>query len=318
MGSLPAALAGLASAFTWGTASLLFGRLLRSADAGRRPTAAAANLFKNVLALALFALLWPFVGESIPRASALGWLAWSGTMGFAVGDTLYFAALPRCGVQAAAVIGQLNVPLAALLAWLFLGEELGAFALASMALVLVGVTLVVLDPARARRTPLSVDPRVRRTGLVFAFANAACQAIAIVSGRGGFADVPLLGGTITRLVGGTLGALAIAAALDLVRAARSRPGGRAVGEVRSLVRPLHARALWRPLLPASLFGSVLGLLPFHYAMRELPGGISAVLFATTPLVTLPLGLCFDERHGWRGWLGTALGFAGVAGVLRSL
>ena len=320
MGSLPAALAGLASAFTWGTASLLFGRLLRSPSLPERPTAPAANLFKNALALAVFALAWPLLGAGWPGEAATAWLVWSGFLGFAVGDSLYFAALPRSGVQAAAMIGQLNVPLAALLAWLLLGERLGAVALGSMALVLVGVTLVVAEPARTRAgaAVLPHDPRVRRAGLVFAFLNAACQATSIVVGRRGFGDVPLLGGTIARLLGGTLGALALALAFDLLRPRRTRASRVSFDEVRSLVRPLHARASWRPLFPAALFGSVLGLLPFHYAMRELPGGISAVLFATTPLFTLPLGLFFDERQGWRGWLGTGIGFVGVAGVLSAL
>jgi len=89
-------------------------------------------------------------------------------------------------------------------------------------------------------------------------------------------------------------------------------------ECSELVRPMREHDTRRSLAFAALFGSVLGLPLFHFALRGLPSGIAAVLFATTPLFTLPLGFLFGERHGARAWIGTLIGFGGVAGLVLSL
>ena len=43
-------------------------------------------------------------------------------LGFALSDTCFFAALSGCGVQAAAMVYTLTVPLAALLSFVFLAD----------------------------------------------------------------------------------------------------------------------------------------------------------------------------------------------------
>jgi drug/metabolite transporter (DMT)-like permease len=62
----------------------------------------------------------------------------------------------------------------------------------------------------------------------------------------------------------------------------------------------------------------MGLPLFHLGLRGLPSGVAAVLFATTPLFTLPLGAALGERHGARAVAGALLGFAGVAGVVAAV
>lgn len=315
MSPVLAPLAALFSALTWGVGSHLFGRLLRGASVELRPTAAAANLFKNLLAALVFCVVWAATGGALPEPAAAGWIGWSGFIGFAIGDTLYFAAIARCGVQVAAMVTQLNVPFAALLSWLFLGEALPPVALVSMLVVLVGVSLVVLD--RAPGTAAVRDPNARRSGALLALLCAITQATAVVSGHSGMDGVAIVPGSVVRMLGAVLGAFVVALCMGAasgLAGARSSPAR----EVRDLVRPLHTRAMWKPLAAAALFGSVLGLLPYHLALRDLPGGIAAVLFATTPLFTLPLGLLFGERHGLRAVLGTSIGFAGVIGIVSSL
>jgi drug/metabolite transporter (DMT)-like permease len=90
------------------------------------------------------------------------------------------------------------------------------------------------------------------------------------------------------------------------------------GECAAITRPMREREMRRPLATAALFGSVLGLPLFHFALRGLPSGVASMLFATTPLFTLPLGIFFGERHGPRAWIGTLIGFGGVAGLVHSL
>lgn len=312
--------AGLAvfSAFTWAFGSLLFGRALKDVPAGGQPpSAAGANLFKNLLAAITFAALWPILGGQLPDLATAGMLLLSGLLGFALGDTLYFAALPRAGVQRAAMIGMLNVPVAALLGWALYGEELPVPTLACMGVVLLGVALVVLDRSEGGGSP---DPAVRRAGVLFSLANVASIALAIVLGHNFIEGIDLVPGTLCRMVGGIAGAFLVAPIagwFQSVAPGSSRPAN-LVAEVGRLVHPLRTRSLWRALGIAAFFSAVLGLLPYHLALERLPSGVASVLFATTPLFTLPLGLVMGEKVGWRAVTGTLIGYAGVFGVVATL
>jgi drug/metabolite transporter (DMT)-like permease len=273
-----ASLAALGAAFTWGLGSMLFARSLAAAPpsvlGGREPLApSGANLFKNLLALLLFALYALVTGVELPGAAAWPRLLVSGALGFALGDMLYFAALPRIGVQKSAMIGELNVPFTAGLSFAFLGERFSA---------------------------------------VFLVAAALFQSLGALVGHSGMEGVSVLGGTLVRMAGGT------AAAFVVAPVAGAWSGSGAASELARLVRPFHDRATWRPLAVAALFGAVLGLPLFHYALRELDPGRAMVLFATTPLFTLPLSRVFGERHGARAWLGTIVGFTGVAWIIALL
>jgi drug/metabolite transporter (DMT)-like permease len=316
------ALAALGSAATWALGSHLFRRALGRSDGGAAPTPAAANLFKNLLAAAVFVALLLASGASLPDAAGWPALLLSGFFGFAVGDTLYFAALPRCGVQLAAMVALVHVPAAVVLAWIARGETLAMGALLGGAIVVAGVALVVSEAPRDRVG----DARTRRAGIALAAAGAVAQAAGVVSGTSAMQGVDVLGGTLARMCGGVAGAFLLAFALGCVprrwnascAPAGTAPDRRGIArELGDLARPWTDRDARRGLFVAALFGSVIGLPIFHYALRGLPSGVAAVLFATTPLFTLPLGLVLGERHGLRAVAGTLLGVAGVALVVRA-
>ncbi|MBI5364903.1 MAG: DMT family transporter [Planctomycetes bacterium] len=311
-----ASLAALGAAFTWALGSLLFARTLAYAPAAaehpageRHPLApAAANLAKNLLAFAAFAV-WAWAsGDALPPIAAWPRLLGSGALGFALGDTLYFAALPRIGVQKSAMLGELNVPLTAALSFCFLGERFAPVLLAAMALVLLGVTLVVVE-APAQSSDARAMPRVLRVGVACAALAALFQSLGALVGHAGMEGASVLGGTLVRMAGGLFSAVLVAP----LSAAFTRTSVRV--ELARLVRPFHDRSTWKPLAVAALFGAVFGLPLFHFALRELDPGRGMVLFATTPLFTLPLSRAIGERHGARAWFGTLLGFAGVAWVV---
>ncbi|QDU67611.1 DMT family transporter [Engelhardtia mirabilis] len=304
--AIAGAAAGMAAAAGWALASHQFARALRGkSHAGP----VAANLFKNTVALVVFACVWAAAGWAIPSTAAWGWLGLSGLFGFAIGDALYFAALPRCGVQLAAMSVNLIPPLAALLAFLFDGESLPPKALVAMSVALAGIALVVSDRGGSGNLATARDKRV---GVSLASLAALSQAFAIVSGRRGFEGVDLLPGTVLRLVGGVAGAALIAIALGGLR---GRGGMRR--SLTQLVGGLGHRPTLLLLLPPILVGAVLNL-PLHsLALGSLSPGVSAILFATTPLFALPIGLRMGERYGWRSAVGTALGFVGVVGVVLS-
>ncbi len=305
------AAAGLGAAALWALGSFLFSRAMAPRPGRPRLSPAAANLFKNTSAGLIFAAAWWVLGDAPPAPSAWLSLGLSGFLGFAVGDALYFAAFSRCGVQLAAVAANLIPPLAALIDFLYFGRTLSAAALAAMVVTLAGIGLVVSERPRSGAGRPPPDPRARRTGLWFAALAAVAQAVAIVSGRAGFEGTDLLPGTVARLVGGVSGALVIAVVLGALQR-----GTGTVGELRLLARPFAYRALAWALVPACLVGAWINL-PLHsHALGTLAPGVSAILFATTPLFALPIGMALGERYGWRTAVGTAIAFVGVAGVVR--
>ncbi len=304
------ALAALGSAATWALGSHLFRRALERGGDSAALTPAAANLFKNVLAFAVFVAAWLVLEDRLPARESWAGLAASGFFGFAVGDTLFFAALPRCGVQVAAMVGLVHVPAAAMLGHFVHGERLSAGAWIGGAAVLAGVALVLGERPRERRR----SARDVRAGAALAALSALALAVSVVVGHGALQGESVLGGTLVRMTSGIGGALVLAFLAGLTPAARGQPT-RIRAESSALLAPFVDRSARRGLLLAALFGSVLGLPLFHYGLRGLPSGTAALLFATTPLFTLPLGAALGENHGPRAVVGACLGFAGVAGVV---
>jgi len=297
------ALAALGAATTWAFGSLLFRRLLRRESGVRPPSPGALNLTKNALASLVVGVLWITDGARLPTLESIPWLVGSGLLGFSIGDTLYIASLPRAGVQRAAMVVLLQVPLASLLAFGLLGSRLPAGVLASMAVVLAGVLLVLLEGA-------DTAPHARaerRRGLILVTIAMLAYAVNIVLGHRGLSGIALFGGSLVRIFSGIAGAFLVAPLEQ-----RLVPVANALGE---LMRPLREPALRRPLLLAVAANSIIGLPLFHFALQGLEPGIAAVLCATTPLFTLLLGRFFGERHGMLAWIGTAVGFAGVAGII---
>jgi drug/metabolite transporter (DMT)-like permease len=68
----------------------------------------------------------------------------SGFIGIFVGDTLLFTCLNRLGPRRSGILFALNAPIAALLGWMVLGEQLPGTAVAGIVLTLGGVLLAIL------------------------------------------------------------------------------------------------------------------------------------------------------------------------------
>jgi len=296
-----AVVAALWAAATWAVGSVYFARTLSVAGG---PAPAAANTFKNCLSFCVFLALLPLAGGEWPDARAATLLVLSGVLGFACGDSLYFAALTRCGIQTAASVALLYVPLAAVLDLAVYGARLSAWQVLGMLITLLGVLLVVTD-RRAAAAGAPYDPRAKRQGVWLSLGVVVVIACAVVLGHGESSECGVIPMATLRMGGGVLGALPIALAL----ASRSRRVGAELANITAPLRQASARprTLW---IACGL--AVAGLVPYHFAMRELPGGVGAILFATTPLFTLLLGRLSGEVYGGRGLLGTLVGFAGVA------
>ncbi len=287
-------LAALGAAALWAVSTILWTR--QSAVSWPQ----AMNLFKLGVCMPLFVLLLILAGphpafSGVTLSSALILIV-SGVVGMSLGDTSYFAALPRIGARRTMMVQTLTPLFAAGLA-LLAGQQMpGVVAAAGVALVIVGLILVLRErPAGTVRTGQT------RSGLLFALGAAFCQALGIVMTKKGLEHADLFQASAIRMFGGVAGILILEAA-----------HGQLLLTVRHALRP---PALSR-IIPASLMGSFVGFFLFQLAVRSTDPSVAAALTGTSPLFIAPLSVFFlGEAMRVGGWVGTIIAVAGVALVM---
>ncbi len=232
-------------------------------------------------------------------AAVVGPLLLSGLFGIFVGDSLLFTTLNRLGPRRAGILFALNAPIAALLAWLALGETLGPQTLAGMALTVAGVLLAIVFGKR--RAQLHAWEAVRGPlwlGVALGLGAAGGQA---------------LGSLIARPV--------MAAGLDPFAASLVRVGFAAVCLTVLIQLPIPAAQARGPLTAqvaaltalAALLGLGIGMTLLLYALAGGKVGIVSTLSATSPVIILPmLWARTGERPAAGAWAGAALVVAGMA------
>jgi drug/metabolite transporter (DMT)-like permease len=306
-----AALTGLLAAASWGLGCLMFDAVHARRGKDERPLSPAGmNLYKNSLATLVFVSVGLVLGSTYPSTEVFWPLFWSGVIGFALGDSLYFAAFPLAGVQATAMVGNLTPPIAGLIAWLALGETFQASSFLWMAVVLGGVSLVIMDPQKSKGSKPVKGPKDLTLGISLALGAAICQSAAIVVAHSSFQGIEIIPGTCVRLFGGLAAAIVIAGLVSLHP--KARKGALGMSET---IRPFRNRLLLRALFVPTFFATLISL-PLHSAtVQAAPEHLSALLLSTSPLFILPLGYRFGVRQGPVSVLGTLIGFFGVAGLI---
>lgn len=288
-------IAALGAAFLWAVSTLMFGRL------GKQLAPLLLNLVKGAIALGfiLLTLLWRTqTAPELPFWSVI-FLLLSGVVGIGLGDTAYFAALNHLGPRRALLMESLAPPMSALLALLFLQEQLAASAWAGIGLTVGGVAWVITERVPVAHTPVAHTqaenlPRGVALGLLAALG----QAVGAVLSRAALADTQVdpLWSTLLRLGAGLVCMLALL---------RARPG--AVGGWSALRSP----PVLGGITIAAFLGTYLAIWLQQTALKNAPAGIAQSLTATSPLFILPLALLLGEQVSPRAALGAGVAIAGV-------
>jgi drug/metabolite transporter (DMT)-like permease len=279
--------------------------------AGRRVGSVAVNRLRLLLA-AFFLLILHSVVAGTPLPQGAGaerwfWLGLSGLIGLVAGDACLFQAFVLIGTRLTMLVFSLSPLIAALVAWLFLGERLAPLQWLGVVVTLLGVAWVVSDrrgngreagPAGQPPPPAAADGSYLR-GLLFALGGATGQALGMITAKLGLGgEFPALSAHVIRLGIAALGIWLIAIVQGEARATLRR--------FREDARALHYTAGGAALGP--LFGVWLSLV----AIRLAPVGIATTLMALPPVFLLPIGrFVFGETIGARAVLGTLLAVAGV-------
>ncbi|HEY6192731.1 MAG TPA: DMT family transporter [Bacteroidota bacterium] len=282
------------------TACLWSGSSLSFAAATKRVGSVKVNITRLLLAaLALLAIVL-IAGLAAPLSNnQLAYLAVSGVIGFAIGDTFLFMAFQRLGARISMLVMSLAPAVAAILAFLMLGEGVSTVGAIGITLTMVGICIVILE-----RSELDGEaPRFHFTsaGIALALVAAAGQGSGLVFAKMAFREGHVNGvlATLVRV----LASLVILLPVTLI-------AGKYKAPVETFRRDSKAFVL---TAAGALFGPVFGVICSLVAIQYTTVGIAATLMATTPILMLPLVRMVHKEHlGWRAFTGSFVAVAGVA------
>lgn len=230
------------------------------------PTTAA--FFRCAYALPPLALLaWYERRRYGPRAPGQARLAWIAGVFFAADLVLWHHAIEQVGAGLATVLGNTQVVIVALAAWVLLGERPGTRVAISVPVVLLGVVLIsgVIGEGAFGRDPV--------LGVLLGLATGAAYAGFLLVQRRANADHRRPAGP---LLDATLSAAIVTLAIGLL------PGGE-IDLVPSL--PSHG---W--LLLLGLLVQVMGWLIISISLPRLPAAVTSVVLTIQPVGSVLLGI----------------------------
>jgi drug/metabolite transporter (DMT)-like permease len=263
------------------------------------------NRLRLVMAAVLLILVHQLLfGSSLPfnaGASRWFWLGISGIVGLVLGDALLFQAYRYIGPRLAMPMMSLAPIIAALVAWLFLGETLGFIEIIGIFVTIGGLAWVVNDGNGSRKNNAAgLSSRDYKLGLLFGLGAATGQALGLVlSKRGMVGNFSAISGNVIRMV-----TAAIFLWVITFFQGQARP------TIQQL--SLHPRSIWF-IGVGMLAGPILGVSLSLYAVQNANVGIASTLMALPPVFLLPIGyFVFKERFSWSAIAGTVVALVGVA------
>jgi len=284
-------LAALTAAFCWALATLMYSK------SSHHLNSAQLNMVKGLLASPLlFIGMWLFVDVSnlAWQSTPLLLLLLSGVIGITIGDTCYFSALRRLGPAHTILLEYLAPPLAAVIAWLALSEQLSWWEIVAAVVVITGVLLVLTE-----RQPIA-GVQINRAGLLFGVTAALCQAVGLVMAFYAFQNFSInpLQAAMLRLSAGTL---VLTLALLMIKPKMLAQTWQAVQQTNKGV-----------LLTAIILGTFLAIWLQQIAIAYVTPGIAQTLLSTAPLFMLGLNVVRGSRVSFRALLGTLVAMAGIS------
>jgi drug/metabolite transporter (DMT)-like permease len=285
-------IAGLSTAICWSLTSIAF------TIASRRIGALQVNLYRLPAAIFLLGITYfLFWGNLNVSGEVVFWLAASGVVGLAIGDTFLFQAMVIIGARLSMILMALAPPMAALLAYLFLGEIISPIGILGIAVTIAGVIWVV-----AERTP---DPggikrRISLKGVLWGILAALGQAVGLILAKKGLnSDIHAFLATLIRM----LGATAILWPITMLS-----------GKVKNPIRIFsNDRGSLKYMILGIIFGPYLGVTLSLVSVKYTQTGIAATLMSTMPVIMIPMVITIEkEKVSRRAILGAAIAVTGIA------
>ncbi len=290
-------LAALTTAFLWSFTSIFF------TLASRRIGSYYLNKFRIPAAAIFLALMLIFSsGHLFPAklsSSACYYLIISGIIGLSLGDLCLFSAFLILGTRLTLLIFATSPIIAALTAWILLGERLGYYAVIGIVITMTGVAWVTLEQQKNGIKSEPAGSKSKKLGIILALCAAAGQAIGLVLAKAGMGeDVAPLEATFIRM-------LAATAAVWIYGLFR--------GDTFKSLKVLKDKKSLLLLLGGSICGPFLGVWMSLIAVKQTEAGIAAAIMSIVPVTVIPLVIIvYKESVSPRAIFGAIMAVIGVA------
>jgi drug/metabolite transporter (DMT)-like permease len=282
-------ISALVTAALWSVSSLAF------ASASRRLGPTQVNIARRILATGYLWLVVILFGLEfhLSRAQVLN-LAVSGIIGLALGDSFLFKAYQHIGARMTMVVMSIAPAIAAIGAYLMLGELLSFTGILGILLTLCGIALVILEQRDGSRFQFS------RVGVFYAFLGAVGQGVGLIFAKQAFMEGEI-NGFIAALVRLQSSLLLLLPVLILTRRWENPLG----------LMDRDRKGTYQMIL-GSVVGPFLGISFSLLAVKYTSVGVAATLMATVPIMMLPiLRFLYKEQLNWRAVSGAVIAVGGV-------
>lgn len=283
-------IAALMTATCWSFNSILF------SDAGRRIGSQSVNHLRLWMALIILCVI-QFVsfGRLIPVIPVEGaiYLAFSGIIGFFIGDAMLFEAFVLIGARMGMLMMTAVPIFSTMLAWLFLHETLGIPHLAA-----IGVTTISIGFVVAERRNNSGQVKNLARGILLGLGGALGQATGLLFSKKGLLEgIHPISANLVRVTAATL----LMSVYFLIRKRFFADFSK-----------LKLKGVLPRIIGGALLGPVIGVIFSLVAVLNAHIGIASTLMATSPVIMIPLSrIIYRERITPRTVIWTLIAFAGA-------
>jgi drug/metabolite transporter (DMT)-like permease len=259
----------LVTAVTWAFAVILFRK------SGETVHPVFLNLFKNLLAIALFLPTMWILGETLTRhAPATDYLLLllSGALGIGIGDAMFFKSLNEIGAGLWSIVACLYSPFIIVLSVILLGERLTVPQILGAVMIISAVLSTI-----QRKSSTS---RVRRdlvSGIIWGVLATAATAVGIVMIKPLLERSPILWVTEVRLFGG----VAVLVLITLFHPSRRR-----------ILFSNFSPSAWGYTVAGSLLGAYLAMFFWLAGMKFTQASVAAVLNQTSNMFVFVFAAIF--------------------------
>lgn len=269
--------------------------------AGRRLSSIIVNRTRLVVAaLFLIGMHWFTLGSLFPANAAperFFWLGLSGVVGLVLGDIFLFRAFVMIGPRLSMLMMSLAPILAALQAWIFLGETLNGGQIFGIFLTVGGIAWVILE-----KNGTNEDDREYGLGILFGLAGAIGQATGFVLAKPGlFGEFSAISANLIRMSAAVI-------VLWMITFFQ--------GQAKETVSAFfNDKTGMLATVGGAFSGPFIGVSLSLFALQRIEVGVASTLTALPPIFLLPISyFVFKERFGWGAVIGTFIAMAGVAAL----
>ncbi|MFP4007509.1 MAG: DMT family transporter [Spirulinaceae cyanobacterium] len=295
MGDFTGEIAALSTAILWAIATVIYGKV------GITIPPLLLNTIKGILAIAsigITIIIWKGDTAALPLTPMLLLLT-SGAIGIGLGDTAFFNTLKNLGARRTLLLETLAPPLTALLAAIFLNEQLTLQSWGGISLTVLGVAWVITE-----RSPQgAISAQNLKIGVIWGILAELAQATGAVLSRTALMDTAVspLWSSLLRISAG----VAIAIVLILLQGRQKQF--------------LQIQWSWRVvglLMVAAFIGTHLAIWLQQTGLKYAPAGVAQTLASTSPLFALPIAAMQGDRITGRAFGGVCLAIAGIGLLFR--